>query len=171
MQETLKGVPNHIYDNTRAYANKHEAGNVYIHKILFIDGTQAEVHTKKQKLEHFKLGEECTYHILKDLDCSEKDGSPIYKIKYGSPYTGSPAPAANLDSQVFLNIVDMNKENIIIREVCVKAAATLCGQSKQIHEWEGVANSMYEWVTGKVLEHKKDEPDWMEPEKKDDLPF
>ena len=182
MTETLIGVPEKIQHNFEAYS-KANYGTTYKHKVLFIDGTKAQVHTKKKELENFKIGEECQYHVLEHL----KDG--VEKIKYGEPWTGS-VPGTPVDQygnksefETGLrapNITEIDgikfapnptvenaKDNLIARQVCVKAAAVVVAASSQ--RWQVIAEEMYKWV----LKESAPKLDWHElpKEEDEDLPF
>ena len=163
MTETLTGVPEKIALNYEQFKNDY--GTFYKHKILFIDDTKAIVITKTASLPNFQQGKECQYHILEDL----KDD--VKKIKYGEPWTGS-VPGTPVDqygnkSEFETGLRAIDKDDLIARQVCIKAAAVVVAASSQ--RWQVIAEEMYKWV----LRESGPKLDWQEtkPDEDDDLPF
>ena len=155
MTETLTGVPEKIALNYEQFKNDY--GTFYKHKILFIDDTKAIVITKTASLPNFQQGKECQYHILEDL----KDD--VKKIKYGEPWAGSDS---NTTTQQSTSRPPDNKGDLIVREVCVKAAAVRVSGTQR--DWQATAEEMYLWITA-----KPSKVEWQEPPKEEDeaLPF
>ena len=159
MTETLTGVPEIIHKNKRQFYN--EYGQFHVHSILFLDGTKATLNTKDSpELPGFKVGEECKYHILEHL----KDD--VKKIKYGEPWTGGDASKGKDSIPEKLYDKVENKDDLIVREVCVKAAAVRVSGTQR--DWQSTAEEMYLWITA-----KPSKVEWQEPPKEEDedLPF
>ena len=156
MTETLTGVPEKIALNYEQFKNDY--GTFYKHKILFIDDTKAIVITKTASLPNFQQGKECQYHILEHL----KDD--VKKIKYGEPWTGETRPDFSHAE------LSQSKDDLIVRQVCVKAAAALCQGSSGNYNWRAAAEEMYLWIMNKPTTSKVE---WQEPPKEEDedLPF
>ena len=132
MTETLIGVPEVIAVNYESFSNDY--GKFYKHKIRMLDGTKCIAITKEASLPKFQQGQECKYHILEHL----KDD--VKKIKYGDPWTGSDS---NTTTQQSTSRPPDNKDDLIVREVCVKAAAVLCQGSSANYNWKVAAEEMY----------------------------
>lgn len=160
MQETLRGVPESIQHNYESFSNDY--GKFYKHKIKMLDGTKCIVISKTETMDKFIQGQECEYHILEHL----KDD--IKKIKYGEPWTGGTKEAHEQAKEPTTG----NRDELIVRQVCVKAAATLLNQSKDIYIWKATAEEMYRWIM-KVPDSKLElnEPDFLDEKDDEDVPF
>jgi len=106
-------------------------GTMYKYEIVFENGDCGEYSSKSQEQNKFVIGEEVDYTFT---------GGKFPKIK--------PVYAPQNDS----NIVGSSREDLIIKQTCIKAAAEMT-QSPDTAIL--MAEKFYSWIKGEKLEKKE----------------